>query len=126
MRKNNGFINQNNVTSLSFAISAALVQPNTNFILHMARKSQLRTQMTALLAVFTQTTTTTISIATVNALWLTNKKMEKLKKFECCFKCKNKSHMAPQCMWLARLYLVVSTTLQKIMFVENASDLRKK
>lgn len=65
-------------------------------------------------------------LATSSTPQLTKKEIEKLKKFDHCFNCKNKSYIALQCTQTVRFYLAVSAALQEMILVKNANNLKKK
>ena len=96
---------------------ASAAQPaNSNLTtLRMACISQPRAQLAA------PSNTNTSTVATPQ---LTEDEMEKLKKFNRCFNCKEKRHAARNCRRPSKLYLAVSASLQEVELVEE--DLGKK
>lgn len=128
--------NQNNDSSLNKVIvhlvgsSTAPVQFDTNLTIHIPQTFQpyaiqphintpLATTPVLLLA------TTTI-LAVSGMLQLTKKQIKKLKKFNCYFNCKYKSHMTAICIYLIKLYLAISAQLQEVMLLQDNTNNSKK
>ena len=129
VRKNRNNKLEPNKTIVSvLGSNAPSAQANLLITSRMAQFSQPCASLAAPPAVPIRAPTTTIFAAFTSSapLKLSKKEIEKLKKFEKCYNCKQKKHAAWRCIQPARLYLAISAQLQEIELVEEANQLGKK
>ena len=124
-QKNNGSKSNRTIVN-SPTTSAAPMQANFNLTNRMARISQPRAQINAPAAAASTPTVTIPAAYNGSRPRLSEDEMEKLKKFDRCFNCKEVGHSARGCMRPNRPYSSVNAALQEVMLLENTSESGKK
>ena len=114
MQRNNRPVSQNKVIVDSFGSGAAPAPANLNLTPCMAQMSLLRAQTATFFVVPMLTSIITTVPIPMRAPRLTEKEINRLKKSEKCFNCKNKGHTAAYCTRFRKLYLFVSAALQEM------------
>ena len=119
-RRNNGYNGSSRQAIVNPPAAGAAPSANSNLTLRMAQISQPRAQ-TSIPAASTQA-----SSVAVTGGQLTEDEMEKLKKFNRCFNCKEEGHAARNCTRPSKPYSAVSAVLQKVELVENSASESEK
>ena len=114
--KNNGYNRKQAIVNPPAGTSAAPPANPNSTTLRMGQISQPRAQLAAS---FPVRSTSTFTVATPR---LTEDEMEKLKKFNRGFNCKEERHALRNCTRPGKPYLAVSASLQEVELVEKDSE----
>ena len=113
-RRNNGYNGKQAIVNPPATSAAPPASPNSTTS-RMGQISQPRAQ----LAAPSNTNTNSATLATPR---LTSEEMDRLRKFNRCFNCKEKGHVSRNCTKPSKPYSAVSAALQEVTIVEENSE----